>query len=1082
MSGLLPPFPRKGRSVYPRPVGHGAYRLDAVLGEGGSATVWSLIDPRGVEVSDRVAKVFEGGLIADALHRELDAYARLHHPSVLLLLDHGRAPSEHIEGLPDGSAFLVLERADATLRRRSVQSWSDLSEVLGALLDALAHAHARGVVHLDVKPSNVVRAKGGWKLADFGVARALRAPDEGRVLVGTPGYMGPEQWSQGLSAAGPWSDLHALGVVAWELATGHRPYGGNTTEALARATAAGSRPPFEPRFPVPRGFPAWVERMLDPEPMARFRVAADARHALTSLIPAPADHRPSQVTEAEAPTTSDVVSPRLVRPMEGSELRVLPDLDPAPPQPTALPTRPISSVGGRATVARRARLGGLPLQGRDDELALAWAALHEVRASRRPAVRFFRGPAGVGTSAILAAFAALCRERGAATVLEARHSPESTTDGVAQAVVAHLRLEDANPWTLTAGLDPTLDAHGFEEPHERRAFVDLVASVLGADMGGMAPDREAALVHFLRRCSARPVVLVLEDLQWGATTLDTIGALASARDLSLLVIGSLQEEALQERPIEASRLARLQPRTHAVRPLHETAMRSWLAPLFELEGEALDDLVRRSQGLPQRALAIGLAAGDANASPEALWLTYVDAVCPTDEDRTGLEAAAALGVDVRPGEHDAVMERLGARLPKDAIDRLAHRGVVQRDRVGWHFAQPAFRRALLERAGAGGRLAELHRACAATLEELYPSPPFGVLERRAHHERAAGNEHDAKRLFLSASVAALDHDTPRQAERLLDEARFEAGSEPPEALLGRARIHRQLGRYDEARAALDELLAGGLGSNLLALHERARVAILTRDAAVERLVAQVRSVLTESEDPFVRGNLLDDLGVEAMYSGQLEEAAERFREAIGVFAELGDRWREGSSRLNLAGVLRRMGDLAGALDIVDDAERTYQQAGSRSGIARVAYVRGDLARMAGDLDDAERCLARGLRFVHSPADRVLLELTVGLVALDRRELDQADVTLAAARTAAERLGMHGVATCARLYEAVGAATGGNWELARSALEDTRSRLKARPYVHDTLVQYGEALVSLALDAGQDAIAEDARALVVEQIG
>src|SRR5690606_15752040 len=105
----------------------------------------------------------------------------------------------------------------------------DVRGVLLSILDALAHAHARGVVHRDIKPGNILLGghddlRPGVKLADFGLARGSEDFGEERSVAGTPVYMAPEQFRGAWRSFGPWTDLYSLGIVAWELVCGKPPY------------------------------------------------------------------------------------------------------------------------------------------------------------------------------------------------------------------------------------------------------------------------------------------------------------------------------------------------------------------------------------------------------------------------------------------------------------------------------------------------------------------------------------------------------------------------------------------------------------------------------------------------------------------------------------------------------------------------------------------------------------------------------------------------------------------------------------------------------------------------------------------
>src|SRR5512140_575517 len=172
-------------------------------------------------------------------HREARAAAGLEHPNILRIYDVGGAEGED-------PPYIVMELIRGrTLLQEIEQRGAMLAEIaacIGALLgDALAAAHAAGVIHRDVKPANVLIAPGGrLLLADFGVAR-LEAEDSlvtrTGASLGTPAYMSPEQASGDIATAQ--SDVYSLGATLYQLATGALPYSGSPAKVMSMI-AAGS--------------------------------------------------------------------------------------------------------------------------------------------------------------------------------------------------------------------------------------------------------------------------------------------------------------------------------------------------------------------------------------------------------------------------------------------------------------------------------------------------------------------------------------------------------------------------------------------------------------------------------------------------------------------------------------------------------------------------------------------------------------------------------------------------------------------------------------------------------------------------
>jgi eukaryotic-like serine/threonine-protein kinase len=150
-----------------------------------------------------------------------------------------------------------------SLRRRLARGWLPVEEAIRIAIDvadALRYAHARGVVHRDIKPENILLEAGHAVVADFGVALAMSPPDgalgEGRIVVGTPAYMSPEQASGEIVLDGR-SDLYALACVLYEMLAGEPPFRGPTPQATIARRFLGPPVPLRQRRPeVPDGVAA----------------------------------------------------------------------------------------------------------------------------------------------------------------------------------------------------------------------------------------------------------------------------------------------------------------------------------------------------------------------------------------------------------------------------------------------------------------------------------------------------------------------------------------------------------------------------------------------------------------------------------------------------------------------------------------------------------------------------------------------------------------------------------------------------------------------------------------------------------
>jgi hypothetical protein len=249
----------------------GRYRLGERLGAGGFGVVWRATDER-LEREVAVKAIPHGGEAADdaRVQREAVAAARLNHPGIVGLYELGH---------DDHCAYLVSELVDgatlADLSREGAVSDRDVARIGVALCEALEHAHARGVVHRDVKPGNVMvlaepaAGAGFAKLTDFGIARlatadALTATGD---IVGTLAYMAPEQ-AEG-RPVGPEADVYSLALTLYEAWSGTNPVRGASPAATARAVGTPLPPLRRQRRDLPPAICEVVDAALDPDPAYR---------------------------------------------------------------------------------------------------------------------------------------------------------------------------------------------------------------------------------------------------------------------------------------------------------------------------------------------------------------------------------------------------------------------------------------------------------------------------------------------------------------------------------------------------------------------------------------------------------------------------------------------------------------------------------------------------------------------------------------------------------------------------------------------------------------------------------------------
>lgn len=310
----------------------GRVRLLDLIGQGGSGSVYlaeDLLTHAQVVVKVLHACVDPEAIALERFVSEAGAASRISHPGVIKTL--------HVDVTEEGRVYQIMEHVDGTsLHRCTDLGPMAIESVLrlgAAFADALAAAHAAGVVHRDVKPSNLMlcRSVPGVRILDFGISKILAPDDTDQgdltrqdVFVGTPMYAAPEQLT-GAREAGPASDVYSLGLVLFELASGVLPFPTDPTSPHGVDRTHAPRRLLELVPDAPLELDAWVHRCLAPKAIAR-----PTAQELASHLARLAD-------ELLAPPLADVVGRELARVRPPDETSYTGE----PMQPTrVMPDRP----------------------------------------------------------------------------------------------------------------------------------------------------------------------------------------------------------------------------------------------------------------------------------------------------------------------------------------------------------------------------------------------------------------------------------------------------------------------------------------------------------------------------------------------------------------------------------------------------------------------------------------------------------------------------------------------------------------------------------------------------------------------
>lgn len=373
----------------------GRYALKGLLGHGGLGQVHEAWDPllsRTVAVKTLQLKVADAERVAlDGLFlNEARAAAGLSHPNIVTV---------HDAGLSAQGVYIAMERLHGCdLRQRLAGGWAptpgEAAQLVRRVADALAYAHARGVVHCDIKPANIfLNKRDKPKVLDFGIARVAHGAAPAALddaVAGSPHYLAPEQLTGGSVDAR--TDVHALGVVFYELLTLRKAFTGDSVEQITTAVLTNHpAPAHEMRSGVPRTLSNIAARAMSRDPEHRYTSAAEMaqelrrwidRHSSHDVVPAsppqpdPGHTRPRRTRKSRAPHAGLVLlllavmvgtaALTLALSRSGGEAaagRVVAALPAAPaavapvPAPVAPPVAAIAPVAAEAAAAASASAG-----------------------------------------------------------------------------------------------------------------------------------------------------------------------------------------------------------------------------------------------------------------------------------------------------------------------------------------------------------------------------------------------------------------------------------------------------------------------------------------------------------------------------------------------------------------------------------------------------------------------------------------------------------------------------------------------------------------------------------------------------
>jgi len=283
----------------------GKYEIQDMLGRGGMGVVYKGWDPaisRSVAIKAISKASLDAGELKQVMNRfrhEAQAVGRLVHPRIVQIYDYGE---------DDETAYIVMELVNGKtltqhLAQEVVYELRDVGEIIRQLLDGIGHAHSEGVVHRDIKPSNImINSDGRIKISDFGIAHteSSNLTQTGDVL-GTLHYMAPEQFLG--TEVNALADLFAIGVIAYELLTGSKPFYGNSAAVMQQVL---NERPADPSLLNAKLLPLMdrvLQKALAKKREDRFQDAREFSEAFREAIDASLN--PGGAAAAPTPTAPD---------------------------------------------------------------------------------------------------------------------------------------------------------------------------------------------------------------------------------------------------------------------------------------------------------------------------------------------------------------------------------------------------------------------------------------------------------------------------------------------------------------------------------------------------------------------------------------------------------------------------------------------------------------------------------------------------------------------------------------------------------------------------------------------------------
>lgn len=978
-------------------VGH--YRIIRPLGAGGMARVFLAEDlkdgaRRALKIRHQRAES-ESAIIRFKL--EFRALSRLDHPGVVRVHEYGLfrgrpyLAMDYIQGQPI-TRWLQLQ-AVASPQARAVQALRLAIQVA----EALEHVHARGLVHRDLKPDNLlVDARGKTRLLDFGVAQELGQMDTGELgsIIGTLAYASPEQVAG--REVDHRTDLYSFGIILYEVLTGARPFTAEHVAAyIIKHITEIPVPPAERQPGIPLELSAVVMRLLEKQPQARYRSATELAAALRDVEATLTAGRP-----ARRPTQAVAADTWVFEP----------------------------AFAGRAAEAAH--------------LKAAFDAL----AGGEGGVRFILGPSGIGKGRLLSEALGDARGRGHKDLRASFYSEDGRSYGAFDDLVTQVMasLSRIPPDRMRAAL-------GAAGPALARAF-PAVALALDIPPDAPAdPDDDqllaAGVAGLLKKSISRPAVVTLSEAEWAdADSVRLLALLAprlarAAGPAVLLVVSVRTDELAADHPlwplvrgpqalgpaltpgaltraeIEAlvtSMLGEAVDTDRVAAHLHEVSEGN---PLFI--AEAIRALVESGAVVPTPAGAEGgslpftVAEPGAPLSLPASLKEVVDQRVArlTPAHQQQLRVASVLGRTFSP----RLLQEVAGLSDEAVLDllevTLRRRLLVERPVPGgvrYAFHHRRVRELVYQRLGEEAQRG-WHREAARALSRL---PEEGGVELVAAHLFAARDYVEGAELLLSAAGEAQRRGDSGLASRLLERAlECTAAAEPEVPWRLEATVRLKLGGARANLGMVDDALDHLRHAHRLTEGEDRRA----ERAAVEYQMARIYSHVGDApraaryyqraadghdgwSDPLGRLKAMNGLAGTLWQLGEQAEARARFEEVREASRRYGLTSTEATAVNGLGLLAVGREEFSTSITLFEDARARFQSLGLKAQALLCDLNIASSRRTLGDIGPARQLNIAAREALQRLGNQLLVAtswLAEAELALDLKDLDGAEAALAA---------------------------------------------------------------------------------------